>query len=131
LLWAMAGADLLGTPGFRNLNGITLPTDPYGGWSDDAGSKYSPPIVNLYGMNGNQPAQTRFSPFVDLSKLQFPKFDPNAVPPTFQFTIDKLDTKPRLPSYCFLDAFHQPILYYRANTGKPAMIDDATSPFPT
>jgi type II secretory pathway pseudopilin PulG len=94
LVWALAGADYIGTPGFRDLNGN-------GTWRDDMAALYS--IVN------NQAAYPRSGPFVSLEKLHVARqYAPG------QFEIEKHAVK-GMTSPCFLDAFEYPILYYRAN----------------
>ena len=111
LAWALVGADQLGPPGFRDLDGD-------GDWSDDTG------LAGLYAVDvaANSPVYRRASIGVDSSKMRFPKPNPAATNVTNQFVIDELDTKPGLSSICFLDAFNQPILYYRANRGQTTMV---------
>lgn len=125
IAWALVGADQLGTPGFKNLDGFTPTNDVYGGWTNDThtdtGGLYE--ISDEISGTG-QPVRPRAKLFVDPSKMAFPKFDTN----TRTFVLDKLDTQQQLPSLCFLDSFNQPVLYYRANVGKPAMADDREDP---
>lgn len=107
LVWALAGADLLGTPGFRDLNGN-------GSWRDNTGREALGPNYDLYAIDAtsNRPVHNRSGPFVGTENMRFPKQTANG------FVIDKYPqprTKPPMTSYCFLDAFERPILYYRAN----------------
>lgn len=115
IAWALVGADQLGTPGFKNLDGVS---DPFGGWTSDTHTSTD----GLYYVNPstNQPGRPRGKLFVDPSKMAFPKFDRD----TRTFWLDKLDARQELFSLCFLDTFGQPVLYYRANVGKPALADD-------
>ncbi len=110
--WAVVGADLQGTPGFRDLNGN-------GVWQDD--------IQNLYAINTvtKQPALPRSGPYVEISKMEFPKPQTGTTAPFF------IESNPQagpLNSICFLDSFDQPILYYRANEGQGPMVGMAGSP---
>jgi type II secretory pathway pseudopilin PulG len=137
LAWALVGADMLGTPGFKNVNGApdngTPVGNDYGGWTDDTGNNYSAALgaVNgLYAMKpsggGASPFFARQGPFVDTSKMAFPKAQSSGGMTTF--VIDKLDSKPLFSSICFLDTFNQPILYYKANIGKTVGVDSNRNP---
>jgi len=108
LAWALAGADYLGTPGFRDLNGN-------GYWEDDTGGRGT---GGLYDVSANEPVHPRSGPFVDLDRMNLPKregefFVPEGLP---------VSQPPSLLSTYFLDAFNQPILYYRANPGQSSMV---------
>jgi len=99
IAWALAGADLLGSPGFRDLDGN-------GTWWDNMGKD------QIYALDSNgQPVHKRYGPYVDVSKMKFPERRSEG-----EFVLP-LDTQPTLSSTCFLDAFGQPILYYKANPG--------------
>lgn len=116
-MYALAGADLLGSAGIRDANG----TDAVGvwnkgraPWSDDLNR-----LTNgLYRLNGTQPFVARTS-FIDPSKMKFPKQVSNN-PPTFEIPAGK----GKLSSPVFLDSFDQPILYYRAAAGRPVPFAD-------
>lgn len=120
LAWALAGADLLGTPGFEDTNGD-------GWWGNDTGTKIeacdvdpaSSPTYGMYGTNcsgrSGKPVHSRSGPFVDTGKIRVPK------PAGNQF---ELSDRERLPSICFLDGFGQPILYYKADTTAGPMADN-------
>ncbi len=121
IAWALVGADLLGTPGFRNADGLPDPGVNYGGWTTDMGTNPAAGNVpaGLYALDSaGKPLYQRAGQFADLSKMSLPKRDS-----TNKFIVDKLDTKPQLDSICFLDTFHQPILYYKANAGKRDIAD--------
>lgn len=113
LVWALAGADLLGTPGFRDLDGS-------GTWRDDTTCNDASPKPGLYDLAGNQPVQPRSGPFVAVETMKMPQpkdANPNMLgiqPEPGAYVLDR-DSLRVLPSPCFLDAFGQPILYYRAN----------------
>ena len=119
LVWALAGADLLGTPGFRNLNGNET-------WADDTGryTDGTPGLYNYGNITANQPDYTRSGTFVDISKMKFPTrvgSDLNNCAfriPAAVGTPDRCTTY----STCFLDSFDQPVLYYRANQNNPLMV---------
>lgn len=113
LVWALAGADLLGTPGFRDLDGD-------GAWWNNTGNNFTAPQTNIYAFNAatNKPYYSRSASYVDLTKMTLPKRNGNT------FILDKVGNSPLLPSYAFLDSFNQPILYYRANVGKPFAFHD-------
>lgn len=92
LVWALAGADLTGTPGF-------------------AGN-----LADLYDPNpaGTPPAR-RYGPFVDVSKIAIKTVEQSAFAKHQNFSrFGQSDTD--LP--VFVDAFNMPILYYRANIGQ-------------
>ncbi len=121
LTWALAGADLMGTPGFRDLNGNNI-------WEDNTGSKSgSGAEYNLYAIYSashpdlalqGKPVHTRSGPFVDISKMRFPKQVKSG---EYWFELDELVGRPRLTSIAFLDSFGQPILYYKANPAGNVM----------
>ena len=110
LFWALAGADLIGTPGFQDLNGN-------GTWADDTGATTP---QQLYRLSGTKPNYPRSGPYVDLSKMKLP---PMTAPDKFTIPAAKGAIR-TLPSLCFLDSFDQPILYYKANLNKPLMVGE-------
>ncbi len=121
LTWALAGADLLGTPGFRDLNGNNR-------WEDNTGSASGADAqYNLYAIYPTshpdlalqgKPVHSRSGPFVDTSKIKFPQ---QVTPGDTWFEMNELAPRPRINSICFLDSFGQPILYYRANSAGNMM----------
>lgn len=150
LVWALAGADLLGTPGFR-----TVRNSPY--WSNQ-----TDPDVNtttrsqsgLYAVDDKtgEPIQKRYAPFVDLSKVRTTRnVNANAgggagnpTNGTINFAVEReveayntLSQRPPDRGYpMFLDGFGNPILYWRAdpagfrvadNTGVQAKADTDAS----
>lgn len=127
LVWALAGADLLGTPGFRNLNNST---DPYGGWTDDMGANNG--INGLYSVypstdpdpnRRNKPMHPRSGPYVDLSKVKLTKQLSQT-----EFQVPSQISGEMLNSHAFLDEWGQPILYYRATPNAGLMVCDDPPP---
>jgi len=104
LAWALAGADLLGTPGFRDLDGD-------GFWYNDA--------LALYDTTTDP--QPRSEPFVDIDKMTFPELIGTGAAARFMI---REHPDVLLYSICFLDSFDQPVLYYRANVGQATMAVD-------
>lgn len=129
LAWALAGADLQGTPGFPEVGG-----DP---WYDRSGNGLvpcanEPSASQLYGIyqsgcssphtaRSGKPVHARSGPFVDTSKMKFPK---QVKSDEYWFELDELAERPRLTSIAFLDSFGQPILYYKANPAGSEMAGD-------
>lgn len=115
IVWALAGADLLGTPGFRDVNGNDPGLFGYQGlapWVNDMGNRNGTP-PDLYYLENGKPYYAR-KQLIDPSKFKFPKRE------GMQFIIPSEASSPQktLPSLSFLDNWEQPILYYRANVGK-------------
>jgi len=115
-VYALAGADLLGSAGIRDVNyNDPAPMPQYAGrapWADDLHAQDN----GLYRMNGLQPAYARTS-FVDVSRMKFPTREGLE----FRLPGNKDSAEPTgMHGLTFLDAFDQPILYYRANIGMPA-----------
>lgn len=123
LVWGLAGADLLGTPGFRDLDnsGTSPEGDIFGGWTNDMGSNPAQPQVNLYALSGTKPYHPRSGPYVDLSKVRLTKqMAPNSV----EFQVPAGGGN--LDSHAFLDAWDQPILYYKANPNAKYIADEGS-----
>jgi len=120
LVWALSGADQLGTPGFRASGVLT-------GWGESTGSDTQRPEDNLYALDVNdQPVHARYGPYVDSSSV---KITPNAGGPgQAQFVVEAErkvlgGSQPRgYPMY--LDAFGYPVLYWRADPAGRRMADD-------
>jgi prepilin-type N-terminal cleavage/methylation domain-containing protein len=114
VVWALAGADLLGTPGFRDLNRVDAASMGLAPWYDDTGRAGT----SLYALDAaGQPLWPRTS-LVDIGKMKFPDRRGD------EFYIKGETTDTPLSSVCFLDAFGYPILYYRANAGKAFNVDE-------
>jgi hypothetical protein len=121
--WALAGGHLKGTAGFKDINGNDPAPAALKGlapWADD---------VRTFHMTGSLSRST----FVDVSKMKFPKGEVTTKTAVFRLptAVNADDT---LETICFLDAFDQPILYYRANPGRAFMaadqspMDEVTAP---
>ncbi len=135
LVWALSGADLLGTAGFQ-----TVGTNAYWGMATgvqaDTGN---PTLSDLYALyptghaQANQPVHPRFGPFVDSSKLRVTQNLGAFNSPDFAIAEEVNACKSlgvqratrRYPMY--LDAYGYPILYYRADAAGRAMLDDSRS----
>jgi prepilin-type N-terminal cleavage/methylation domain-containing protein len=134
LVWAMAGADLLGTAGFRP----TRDARARQFWSLDADNIAggSPATSGLHALDGNrnrQPMHQRVS-LVDTSKIRVSKWDPNAQtesggPGSFVIEAEKdasdaVGQRPPKRNYpMFLDGWGYPILYWRADPAGAVAVD--------
>lgn len=121
LVFALFGADLLGTPGYPDLDGSGI-------WSDDTngGIDVSPPHAYTLGANGNA-LVPRFGPFCDdtMTKAiaQIDDFDPttnNDLVARGTVLTHSLGTAAALR--VFVDEFGHPILYYRARRAATLML---------
>ncbi len=129
LVWALAGADFLGTPGFiKTRNRLT--------WGQSSGRTYvQQPVTDsdAYALDNNgQPVFARSGPYVELAKLAVTQ-NVNAVGSDPDFVIpaerDVVETgRPRRAYAMFLDGFGYPILYYRADPAGRVMADWSTEP---
>jgi hypothetical protein len=117
LVWALAGADRLGTPGFRTFRSASS----Y--WAQDTDEEQG----GAYELDDNMEARhPRAGPFVDLSSVELTRWNPNAVVTgggqgSFEIAIEAeaaeaRGERPWGRNYpMFLDAFGGPFLYYRAD----------------
>jgi len=127
LVWALVGADLLGTPGCRDLNrdGVWWNDTHlyYGGlYALDTDYGHSPKSEPETGLL--LPERVRYGPFINKKEIrivnmleylsEFPDQDKD-----FYFTLAQLH---------LLDGFGHPILYYKARPNKPFMIGTADQP---
>jgi len=120
LLWALAGADLLGTPGFQDLDGD-------GNWYNNTGNICSTTTLQMYCLDSSgKPSYVRSGPFIDTAKVNVtPVYNPSDAVKLFVVPAAKVNKNIEFP--CFLDSFDQPILYYRAAPNKPYMADTFTN----
>jgi type II secretory pathway pseudopilin PulG len=132
LYWALAGADGLGTPGFRpfrtNLSywGASTDSTPGGAYELDS--------------NTRQPKKGRSGPYIDTSSVKASRLnttlnvaiDPDFNPPRGQHFEIEAETEasqalgrlPRARFYpMFLDAFGGPILYFRGDPAGVQAVD--------
>lgn len=131
LVWALAGADRLGTPGFQ----VFRSSNNTGRWSFDTDAINNgddPTQSGAYALRSDdrRPLQPRFGPYVDPSKIDITAFDRGAG----HFLIEAEGTRTaggptganqvRRKYPMFLDGNGFPILYFRADTAGRAMADD-------
>ena len=124
LVWALAGADYLGTPGFKATDGGTT-------WSNDTYSHpqsgaNAPP--GLYELNNGQPRVPRYGPYVDLKipKSESIQSSNSGVPTMFAIPAEREAVGQSYPGRqypMFLDAYGSPILYWRADPTGVQMAD--------
>jgi len=126
LVWALAGADLLGTPGFRDLDGDGMWWDDMTFWMDglygletvgtEASSSLKPgPPGNPSGRIDLLPSHQRYQPFIDTSTIVRMK--------DYEKDVLKFPVHRYSENQLFLvDGFGYPILYYRANTKVVRMV---------
>ncbi len=137
LVWALAGADMLGCPGFRTFR----PGSQF--WAQDTDALFeggNPSRSGAYALfpanhrsRPSQPVHPRVGPLVDLSKVKVTSWNPQAEtaegPGSFEIPAEVEAAKslnqppPRREYPMFLDAFDQPILYWRADPAGVAAVD--------
>jgi prepilin-type N-terminal cleavage/methylation domain-containing protein len=129
LVWALAGADLGGCPGFRAFN----PTHSF--WSDDSDADPSTNPPGAYALDDNTrlPLHARSAPFVDVDKVAISRANPEHG----HFEIEtecearhEMDPSDHADRWypMFLDSFGFPILYWRADPAGVKIADGRTSP---
>ncbi len=125
LVWALAGADLLGTPGFQTFRPNTrfwsLDTDNQNN-GDDASQS------GAYALKANgQPLHPRSGPFVDLSKTEVTPWsheDNSYVIEAERKAAKEVGIAAPTRNYpMFIDAFGGPILYWRADPAGQTIAD--------
>lgn len=111
LVWAVAGADLMGCPGFPD------------NWANRTDR------MDLYALSGSAPALTRAPAFVDSAKIKFSTRVDDPQSPGFRFVLEDFPTQPPgsrpILGMSILDSFGQPVLYYRAKKGARDPFMDA------
>ena len=138
LVWALAGADLLGTAGFKDVNRD-------GFWWDGTHSiqDCNQGFNGLYSLDGNQcggntlePLHRRFGPYLDIANANIvtmgdyaedvllPKNAPNQSIPMPPANGDWGTLNDYRQQRFLLDGFGFPILYYTANVGASGMMVD-------
>lgn len=129
LVWALAGADLLGTPGFAPVRSTSRywAEDTNFGNSGDPGAYFVDNTTSL-------PKFARTAPFVDLGKVKVTaynrarqSFDIPAEVEALQRSYGSTQGEQRLNARrqypMFLDAFGFPILFWRADPAGVALAD--------
>jgi hypothetical protein len=126
-MFALVGADRLGTPGFRTFrSGTTL-------WSDDTDATSNgnnPTNSGAYALHSStkQPLQPRSDLFVDLSKVRLSAVHPDGgefpIPAELKAAeaLGQTATLRRYPM--FLDSWGYPILYWRADPAGQVDTDE-------
>ena len=138
LVWALAGADLLGTPGFRSFDDDT-------DWWDDTHTRGK--FGGCYALtdNSREPVTPRSGPFVDLNTIRVTKLGDSSGGNRFNKVFFPIPTEKATfeangkgNSYnpnnverthpMFLDAFDNPILYWRADPAGLQVADPTPDP---
>lgn len=131
LVWALSGADLLGTPGFIRTAGRQY-------WGESSGKNFNagtPANSGAYALDNNaQPVFPRRGPYVDASRVQITKNVGGTGPGQPDFVIpgepenrrllgwNPQELKRRYPMY--LDGFGYPVLYWRADPAGRVLADE-------
>jgi prepilin-type N-terminal cleavage/methylation domain-containing protein len=127
LVWALAGADLLGTPGFK----ATRSSNDDRVWADDTDSNVSgnppqPSQSGAYAISDSKPVQPRSGPYVDLDKIKVTRWDASLASFAIDAEVEEIgrDGAARRRLYpMFLDGFGYPILYWRADSAGTLIAD--------
>lgn len=127
LVWALAGADQLGTPGFKAFRDTTNNQSQL--WSFDTGSgptgtDYTPNKCSAYKLreDDGRPVHPRYGPYIDLSKMIITSYDGMFFPiPAEAEAYPEVTPQRRYP--VFLDTFGSPILYWKADPAGSLMVD--------
>lgn len=131
LVWALVGADLLGTPGFRAVKPTGEDDDNWAEWTgtnytNSANPEADSGLYALYPSNhasrAGQPVHRRYGPYVALDKMRL-SARKNANSAKFVFENDPTERDYAM----FLDSFGNPILYWRADPAGKQLIDRGNS----
>ena len=140
LVWALLGADFLGTPGFKTFR----PTSRF--WAEDTiAFRFGNNSANsgAYALNPNTgaPEKTRVGPLVDASKVKVTPRNANAASEASEgrFIIESERAARQasaLPAAkrefpFFIDAWGNPILYWRADVAGTVIADVTPNTSPT
>jgi len=123
LVWALSGADLLGTPGF-------IRTGNRNTWGESSGSNYAQQMAYALD-NNNQPLFPRSGPYVDASRVQVTKNVGGNTAATVNFVVPGEPENRKVlgePEYrrqypLYLDGFGYPVLYWRADPAGRGLAD--------
>ncbi|MCG3126409.1 MAG: hypothetical protein CHACPFDD_01244 [Phycisphaerae bacterium] len=123
LVWALAGADFLGCPGFKT----TKPGSTF--WSEDSGDG----AKQAYELESTGvPKVARVDPLVDLDKVKASKFSTKSGSFEIEAEVESREAlskslvKRQYPM--FLDSFGYPILYWRADAAGVSSADKEFKP---
>ena len=124
LVHALLGADLLGPPGFRDL-------DHDGTWSNDTHASFAPANPGMYGVDENDGTEL-FPRYGSGGGFVSPKMAEKSVRSLGRLEEDNIiafwgdspgsRSNPTRKQKLFVDAWDLPILYYKANAGTRRMI---------
>jgi prepilin-type N-terminal cleavage/methylation domain-containing protein len=126
LVWALAGADLLGSPGFRTFN----PASSY--WSQDTDDTRDESKAAYSLTSGTlAPLQARSGPYVDLSKVRVSRFNEGTKSFDIEAEVEAREGSSSPPGGkpvqrdhpLFLDGYGYPILYWRADPAGEVVAD--------
>lgn len=132
LVFALVGADLLGSPGFRDVNddGFWGPdtTDDDEVQREPSGTSDVPGLYHL--TEKHEPVYPRIPPLVDLGSVRVSRFEkllrsfviPREAETRSAFG-EAANAQPRREYPVFLDAFDGPILYWRADRAGSRIAD--------
>lgn len=120
LVWALSGADLLGTPGFKAFNGST--------WGGCTGTELAGDVTqsDAYALRDNgEPAHKRYGPYIESSKVEVTRNEGAGGEAAFVVEAErKASTLNRREYPMYLDGFGYPVLYFRADPAGRWMADD-------
>ena len=131
LVWALAGADLNGCPGFKTFS------NRYAYWGQDTSDdpSLSPPGAYALKNITREPYYERTAPLIDLSRVEVSQWNPKSLNGgSFEIPreIEARESSgqdashfPRRDYPMFLDAFGGPILYWRADPSGIQACDDS------
>ncbi|MBU0637947.1 MAG: type II secretion system GspH family protein [Planctomycetes bacterium] len=128
LVWALAGADLLGCPGFRAFRDTATNSNQRWAVDTDQGTPASPGAYRVSKEKG-VPRFARSGPFVDLSKMRMSDWDEKLFGGSFDIPAERKARESAGMSPIerqfpmFLDSFGYPILYWRADPSGVQMVD--------
>jgi prepilin-type N-terminal cleavage/methylation domain-containing protein len=117
LVWALSGADQLGTPGFKAMDNDQT-------WSQRTHANAGSP-AGAYALDeNNQPMFARYGPYIESGKVPMSVREVRGSEPDFVIPAerDALGENRRIREYpMYLDAFGGPILYWRADPAGQQM----------
>ena len=132
LVWALAGADMLGTPGFRTFQ------DGSQYWADDTFATENGEGAYSLSSDTREPLRSRVAPFVDLSKIEVTKWNSELQVTggngSFELPIETeaadslgIDAgmRERRLFPMFVDSFGGPMLYWRADPAGRMVADNS------
>jgi prepilin-type N-terminal cleavage/methylation domain-containing protein len=129
LVWALSGADFLGTPGFKPFN--NFPT-----WGQSTGNTFGsgPSDSDAYALDNDfEPVQPRAGLYVDIDTIDYTKNEANQGDADYPDFVIAAEAKARrtlgLGDYqreypLYLDGFGYPILYWRADQAGSKLADN-------